>query len=76
MFQLRFKIISTMKTKTKKRYTTPITNKSLVQMEDCFCGSITTDSGKGASIKSATQDYEEVDGASGFESSNGSISWE
>ena len=49
-----------------------------MELEDGFCGSITSDLGEGQTIKSTTQDYVEVGFADGFKTDdeNGGITWE
>lgn len=47
--------------KTKKLYQAPLTERNVVELEGEFCGSITTDAGKGVGVTSTPQAYEEYD---------------
>lgn len=67
--------------KTKKLYQAPLTERNVVELEGEFCGSITTDAGKGQTIESTPQEYQEFDGAASgdsnpFTNTNGSITWD
>lgn len=50
--------------KTKRHYTSPVTQRATVELEGGFCGSITQE--KTITVKSSTQDYEEIAAESGF----------
>ena len=50
--------------KTKRHYTAPVTQRATVELEGGFCGSISEQ--QTVSVKSMTQDYEEIDASSGF----------
>ena len=64
--------------KTKRLYQSPQTRRDEVELEDGFCGSITNDLGQGVEVTSASQGYEEVGFADGFETDNAkeNITWE
>lgn len=64
--------------KTKRLYQSPLIRRDEVELEDGFCGSITNDLGQGVEVTSASQGYEEVGFADGFETDNakGNITWE
>ena len=64
--------------KTKRLYQSPLIRRDEVELEDGFCGSITNDLGKGVEVTSASQGYEEVGFADGFETDNAkeNITWE
>ena len=64
--------------KTKRLYQSPQTRRDEVELDDGFCGSITDDLGKGVEVPSASQGYEEVGFADGFETDNAkeNITWE
>lgn len=64
--------------KTKRLYQSPLIRRDEVELEDGFCGSITDDLGKGVEVTSASQGYEEVGFADGFETDNAkeNITWE
>ena len=64
--------------KTKRLYQSPLIRRDEVELEDGFCGSITDDLGQGVEVTSASQGYEEVGFADGFETDNAkeNITWE
>ena len=48
-----------------------------MELEDGFCGSITDDLGEGQIIESASQGFEEVTVAEGFDTNtDGTIKWD
>ena len=63
--------------KIKRHYTSPVTLRAAVELEGGFCGSISEQ--QIVSVKSMTQDYEEIDANSGFSGSETgtefSITW-
>lgn len=63
--------------KTKKLYQAPLTERNVVELEGEFCGSITTDAGKGQTIETTPQEYQEFSGSSPFASDdNDNIKWD
>lgn len=63
--------------KTKKLYQAPLTERNVVELEGEFCGSITTDAGKGQTIETTPQEYQEFSGSSPFASDDkGNIKWD
>ena len=63
--------------KTKRLYQSPQTRRDEVELEDGFCGSITDDLGKGQTIESASQGFEEVTVSDGFDTNTGgTIKWD
>lgn len=63
--------------KTKRHYTSPVTCRATVELEGGFCGSISEQ--QTVSVKSMTQDYEEIEANKGFSGTesgeNFSIDW-
>lgn len=63
--------------KTKRHYTSPVTQRATVELEGGFCGSISEQ--QTVSVKSMTQDYEEIEANNGFSGTgsgeNFSIDW-
>ena len=48
-----------------------------MELEDGFCGSITDDLGKGQTIESASQGFEDVSVSEGFDTNtDGTIKWD
>lgn len=67
------------KMKTKRHYTTPVTQQATVELEGGGCGSVIEDNdGKSAKVVSTAQEYESFDAnAYGGEGDNTAvISWE
>lgn len=64
--------------KEKRLYQSPTTRRDVVELEDGFCGSITSDAGQGVEVTSKSQDYVEVEFNDGFSTdTNGeNITWE
>ncbi len=63
--------------KTKRHYTSPVTQRATVELEGGFCGSITQEGT--ITVKSSTQEYEEIEANNGFDGTgsgeNFSIDW-
>ena len=63
--------------KMKKTYTSPVTQRATIELEGGFCGSITQEGT--ITVKSSTQDYEEIAAEDGFSGKgsgeNFSIDW-